>query len=135
MSPLKLKRNYLAQQNRLFGSSLVEIPRKDWPKSYINQERSPTRVWRSRDFLVQFRVEPECAGRLSINRTAIKSDGDWKDGITWDEINRLKSEAGFGSSWAVEVLPPDEDLVNVANIRHVWLLKEKPSFAWTKENT
>jgi hypothetical protein len=30
----------------------------------------------------------------------------------------------------VEVYPPDEAVVNVANIRHLWLLAEAPAYAW-----
>lgn len=69
--------------------------------------------------------------RLSIHRTTIKN-GRWSDGILWDDMQRLKSECGRGDKCGVEVYPADEDLVNVANVRHVFILPEAPAFAWKK---
>lgn len=45
---------------------------------------------------------------------------------------RLKAECGRGDKWAVELYPPDEAVVNVANIRHLWLLPEPPAFGWNR---
>lgn len=58
--------------------------------------------------------------------------GEWADGISWDELMRIKSEVGYKDSWAVEVYPSDSHVINVANMRHLFLLKEKPDFAWEK---
>jgi len=96
--------------------------------------RPPLRVWRSRDFLVQLCRDPSGKERLSINRTAIDSTGRWKDGIRWEELQRLKAEAGFGDVQAVEIYPSNEDVVNDANIRHLFLMREPLPFAWTKDN-
>ncbi len=85
-------------------------------------------------FMVQvFEPTEGNVGRLTINR--VKRDnavGSWTDGITWDELQRLKAEAGFGDAWAVEVYPPDADLVDVASMRHLWLLADRPPFGWTR---
>jgi len=67
--------------------------------------------------------------RISINRTEITNDGGWKDGISWEELMRIKSEIGYGEMWAVECFPPDSAVVNVANIRHLWIVPA-PSFGW-----
>lgn len=92
----------------------------------------PFAAWRNRNFLVQAYHDGGTV-RLSINRTDFSvSTGDWDDGITWDELMRVKAACGYGDFWAVEVYPPDEHLVNVANIRHLWLLPEPPAFGWRK---
>jgi hypothetical protein len=60
-------------------------------------------------------------------------EGDrWADNITWDELQALKTQCGYGGHDAVEVYPPTRDVVNVANIRHLWVLAEKLPFAWRK---
>ena len=94
------------------------------------REGAPFAAWRSRGFLVQqFTAPAPAICRLSILRTTLAGDR-WADNITWDEIQRLKAEAGFGSAWAVEIYPDDREVVCVANIRHIWLLPEAPAFAW-----
>lgn len=90
------------------------------------------RTLRSKGFLVQVFLEPLAVVRLSINRTAIDRNGNWIDGITWEEIQKLKREAGYAELEAVEVFPPDSEIVNVANIRHIWILPKPMPFSWRK---
>jgi hypothetical protein len=88
-------------------------------------------AWESPQFLVVLYAE-RSGRRLSINRARLKPDGSgrWDDGITWDTLQEIKSKIGLGDCWGVEVFPPDDELVDVANIRHIWLLPEPPAFAW-----
>jgi hypothetical protein len=87
------------------------------------------RVWRSRDFLVQ--LFDEAGGRLSICRARLAANGQrWADGITWDELMEVKAGVGFGDRWAVEVFPPDAAVVDVANMRHLWILDGVPPYGW-----
>jgi hypothetical protein len=53
-----------------------------------------------------------------------------RDGIGWDDLQRLKGEAGYGEYCAVEIYPPDADVVNVANMRHLFILKSPPAMMW-----
>lgn len=90
-------------------------------------------VWRSREFLVQVFSEGPGVVRASINRTSIDSSkGRWDDGISWDEMQRIKREIGRGAKDAVEVFPADRDLVNVANMRHLWVMDQPLPYAWRK---
>ncbi len=134
MNPLKEKRRALHLDNQKYGPFLVEIMRRDWPILATGLASQPTRVWRSRHFCVQFWPENKIGivGRLSVMRCELDARGGWRDGITWDELQRLKKEAGFGDTWAIEVYPKDSAVVNVANFRHLWLLYEAPAFAWEK---
>lgn len=125
---------HLRQQNAQWSDTLKPWPREQWrgghppPPGLIS-------AYRSRNFMVQvFQAEAPAVVRLSINRTAIKRDGSWVDGITWEDLQRIKSECGYGSCDAIEVYPADIDVVNVANMRHLWILEDgQLPFAWRRK--
>lgn len=120
----------LEADNAQWPARLTRVPEKQYDTS-----RPPglIDVWRSRTHLVQIYRAPQ-GHRLSILRSALTPGGHrWQDGMTWDELQRLKSECGYGDRWAVEIYPPDVHVVDVANIRHLWVLPHRPHFAWTRE--
>ena len=128
MITTRAQRRQLERNNAKQPDRLQLIPRNQWP---ANAPPSIIRVFRSRDFLVQ-EYEPLSAhviARLSVCRTSI-SGSSWKDGITWDELQRIKNECGYGNTDAIEIYPADEDVVNVANMRHLWVLNSRIPFAW-----
>ncbi len=106
-----------------------KIPRELWPTSIY--DRSRTEVWRDLDFLAQVFEERDGAQRVSINRVR-HVNSRWVDGITWEDLMFVKRGIGRGDLWAVEVFPPDDEVVNDANMRHLWLLPDPPKFAWRK---
>jgi hypothetical protein len=125
---LKEARRYLYEQNRKFISGHFSfVPRSEWPEGH----GLPDEVYRSRDFLVMVYYTPGEPTRLSVCRAELGNDGRWKDGITWDELQDIKRAVGYGHKCAVEVYPPGEDVVNVANMRHLWIY-DVP-FRWRKE--
>lgn len=89
----------------------------------------PFEVWRSRDFLVQLFSEDGFV-RITVNRTHQPNGKDWADGISWDDLQAIKAEIGRGEAWAVELFPAEGDVVNEANMRHLWLLSGPPPFGW-----
>ena len=89
--------------------------------------------WQSRDHLALVYRE-DGHTRLTVNR--VQQDtrtGNWREGISWEDLMRIKSECGLGAVWAVEVYPPDDEVVNVAAMRHLWLLEEAPAYAWRRQ--
>lgn len=129
---LSLKRKYLREENKKWPADLTPIPPDMWPRSNnASVEQRRINALRSRDFLVQVFMDRDHV-RMTINRTELDSDGDWKAGITWDELMTLKGQAGFADRWAVEVFPPQSEVVNVANMRHLWILDGEPAFGWRK---
>lgn len=98
--------------------------------------RRPPRLMaalRSRHFLVQIYNEGGGYVRMSVNRTEVDEKTlRWREDISWDDMQRLKSEAGYGARDAVEVYPPDSDVVNVANMRHLWIMPEPLPFVWRR---
>jgi hypothetical protein len=121
------QRRQLKKDNAKLTAYLAQIPRDEWPSSAGKQKE----VWRSQGFFVQV-FDDEGTERLSINRTTIDvATGRWDENISWDEIQRLKAECGRGDKCAVEIYPPDLDVVNVANMRHVWIVPA-PEFMWKR---
>lgn len=57
--------------------------------------------------------------RLDINRK------DMSSGMTWDELQAIKSACGFGEYDAVEYYPRDADVICTANIRHLYIFPDK----------
>jgi len=123
-----IKRKRLDQENQKWPDHLVEIPASDWPSGFSEVRMS---VWRSAEYLVQI-FEPKSGGqRMTVSRTSVEA-GMWRDGITWDELQLLKRQCGFGDFWAVEIYPADDEIVNVSNMRHLWILAFPPEFAWRR---
>lgn len=111
------------------GKTLARVPIDQWPLNAFVAGDPPSEVWLSRTFLVQ--VYPGAPERISVNRTARDSQaGRLVDGITWDELMECKRQIGRCDRWAVELYPADGLVVDVANMRHLWLLDEAPSWAW-----
>ena len=53
---------------------------------------------------------------------------DWSDGITWDELQQAKDNAGFADRPAIEVFPPKDSVVYEVNMRHLWVVPD--GVAW-----
>lgn len=88
-------------------------------------------TWRSREFFATAWVQsnPITLCRLSVNRTAIHDKtGSWLGGISWDDLFRIKNECGFRDFDAVEVFPAYDRLVNVANMRHLFVMAHQLPF-------
>lgn len=109
---------------------LVPVPEEQWP---VQDGAACRGAWVSRRYCVVAWQEPEDRPlRISINRTKYNpSTGQWRDGITWDEIQAIKRDIGLGDRWAAEAYPPDDQMVDVACLRHIWILDDEPDWAWT----
>ncbi len=97
----------------------------------------PTRVFKSRAFFVSEYAEEGGVIRLSVNRVKYNrtpTGPSWYDGISWDDLQWIKQELGYGRHAAVEPYPPEADVVNVANLRHLWILPEPPAWMWKANN-
>jgi len=130
LNPSAPQLRQLRRDNLAWPAVLVPVPRELWPfDPYVVREGASVRlnVWRSRTYLVQHFDERDNE-RLSINRTEWdERQKQFREDITWDDLQRLKAEAGFGDRAAVELFPPDRAIVNVANMRHLWLLRAPPN--------
>jgi hypothetical protein len=124
------KRRQLAIANAKQPATLTPVPREKWPE--MGNIGIPSAVFRSRTHLVQVYDEGDGMQRLSILRTQLNKAGEWVDGIPWDELQDIKRQIGMGDKYAIEIYPRDRDIVNVANLRHLWVLDQPLSIGWTK---
>ncbi len=118
---------------RTYGRSMELVPEDEWP-FFPKWETIPVKVWRSKDYLAVLYVQrADGMKRLTVNSVRRmpnrkrKSGTDWRDGITWDELQRIKNETLGPDVWCVEVYPPESELVNVSNMRHLWPLDRPPA--------
>lgn len=130
MSVTREQRRQLMRDNAKQPETLTRVPEWEWPPCELRNR--PTDVWRSRHYLVQEYSLTGGVTRLSIARTMMQANGRWVDGLSWDELQDIKRQVGFGDSFAVEVFPKDKDVVNVANMRHLWILPQPLEFAWSR---
>ena len=121
------QRRQMAKDNAKWPLKLRQVPRDLWP----SERPDILEVWRSRGFLVQVCSEPNGYVRMSVNRTAHTGD-NWVAAITWDELMQLKRECGRGDADALELYPADADVVNVANIRHLFFPPSPVDFKWAE---
>ncbi|MEC4804743.1 MAG: hypothetical protein SAJ12_03795 [Jaaginema sp. PMC 1079.18] len=127
----KMLKQQATQTANQLGTKLREIPESQFPPDLPTGRDTRLKVWGNRDFLVQL-FDYGCGLRLSVCRTKVKGFGKnnnpiWKDNISWDELQAIKAEVGYADTWACELYPPEEKIVNVANIRHLWIMKKPPN--------
>lgn len=127
----RAQQRHINRVSKAFGDALVEIPASQW-----TEKASPglVRVLRSKHVLVQEYAPAAGTGDMVVCRLSIlliDLDGDrWTDGIGWDQLFKIKNDCGYSAFDAVEVHPRLCDLVDVAAIRHLWVLRGLLPFAW-----
>jgi hypothetical protein len=129
VSNRRRSRNALEKERKKWPRELAYVPSDQWPDMPDSMKKGILMVLRSRDYLVQVHMEPDRIVRLTVCRTSM-GKSSWSDNIPWDDLQRLKREAGYGGHAAVEIFPPDGHEVNVANMRHLWVLPESPKYMW-----
>lgn len=112
--------------------ALKKVPKESWSTRCHDPKRS--NVWVNAYFLVQDFQEENNVVRLSVNTTSMANSGRWKDGITWDALQEIKNAVGYADRDAVEIYPSERDVVNVANMRHLWILPVAIPFAWRRDS-
>lgn len=121
-------RDYIKKENQKFSRQFVEC---DLSKSKVKVK--PDKTYRNKDFLVQVFFLDNDYVRMSVNISDIvefhtDKGPIWKDGISWDDLQLIKAKLGYGDRDAVECYPKDKDVVNVANIRHLFILPKDHDF-------
>lgn len=123
-------------------ADLTAVPQEQWPPNrYGSTQSIRVGVFQSNRYLVQvFQELPmEIGGerigvrRITVNRVEVEKNLDWKDDIRWDDLQDIKRDLGMADNYAVEVYPADFDVVNVANMRHLWVLDRPLPLGWVKQ--
>lgn len=109
---------------------LTEVPREEWDRFDNHGENPRIRVLRSKRFLVQEFFVRVGVVRLTINSVERNSAG-WSDRIGWEDLRQIKRQCGYGDKDGIECFPPERDVVNVANMRHLFIfLDSKIDVMW-----
>lgn len=130
MKTVKEMRKRLIQDNKRRPDILTMMDQTKWPEKW--RLENMIEVWVSKRFLVQVFNENEGSLRVSVCRTQIDDADAWMTNISWDDLMQIKRDIGRAQLCALEVLPADFDIVNVANMRHFWILKD-PFFGWRND--
>jgi len=126
----KLVSSHLSPMAARANKTLQKVPENEWPEDLLTWDKRPKEAWLSRDYLVQIYEHPdESAIRLTVCRTRMHN-GRWVDGLDWDELQAIKNAVGFADKWLVEVFPPEDQVVNIQNMRHLFVLDEPPDYGW-----
>lgn len=125
-------RRLAKKQAKKYPIGLREVPRADWPGKMPD---GLNRVFRSQDYLVQEFLEADGTIRLSVSCALVTGNpagnARWnEDGLSWDELMAVKQQCGYGTSWAVEIYPEADLVVNVANMRHLWIMPFHRTIGW-----
>jgi hypothetical protein len=105
------------------------IPESQWPEGHHSEKRIGVRA--SRNFLVQLFAEADGVIRLSITKNALGFGArTFADGISWDELQWIKRQVGYGDRMALEIYPEDHLIVNDCNMRHLWVLPAPIDIGW-----
>lgn len=116
----KVKRQLIAT----YPDELTIVPENDPNMPYTSHPQDLDSVWRNKKYTVMVWNVP-AGKKITISRNEWDSHTcRYKDGITWDEIMEIKRGVGFGNQNAVEFYPPDNEVINIANVRHIWILPD-----------
>lgn len=127
-------RRKFQQECRKHGEDFIKIPMGQ-ARELTCMGKAPEACFRNRSFFVMIFMDDRDGTpylRMSVNRTELENDGGWKAAITWDELMAVKRGIGFADRWMTEVYPPDEEIVNVANMRQLFLVSQPP-YAWSQK--
>lgn len=117
------------------GRRMRELEDHEWPFMPC-LETTPLKVWMSNEYMaVLYRQNYDGKERLTINKTKKGTGGRYRDGITWDELQRIKNECLGEEVWCAEMYPAQSEVLNVQNQRHLWVLDGEPDTKFPKEPT
>lgn len=138
MTNQKIKK-YSQQKHRMllnaYSDKLEPLTREDCKNiTGIEPPEQLIKAYMSKEFLVQLYQEKNKPLRITINKTTVTSTGNWEDNITWDEIQKIKNEIGFENKDCVEIYPAEKNIVNVANMRHIWVMEDLLDFSWKNKD-
>jgi hypothetical protein len=124
--------SYMESCSEQLSSKFTPVPKELWP----TLGNAPLSVWENRYFLVQVYDAGDEYHRLSVTKRKLGYGRTFDDGIGWEDLMTIKAGICMGNRFAVEIYPEDANVVNVANMRHLWVFPagQRLNFAWTEKN-
>lgn len=116
----------------ILGRDMTKLDRKDWP-AIFSIESEALDVWLSKDYLaILYQQRIDGKKRLTVNKTH-KNGKRYRDGITWDELFRIKNECLGPDVWCIENYPSQDKLIDLENQRHLFIMDEPPAERFPEE--
>ena len=116
----KVKQKLIAS----YPDKLTLVDENDPNLPYSSHPEDILEIWRSKKYLVIVWKVP-AGKKLSISRQEWNpTERRYKDGITWDEIMEIKHDIGMGNKTGIEFFPADDEVMNLANVRHIWIVPD-----------
>lgn len=115
---------------RGLSRELTQVPQADWPEDAAGLGHGVlAALWRSqtRTVMVREHDHPTITARICV---MAMGRGARNATLGWDELQRIKRQVGFGGHFAVEAFPEDSHVSDGAAVRHLWVLRERPAWAW-----
>jgi len=129
----KTRRRHKKQNLNQYSEYLTEISEDNYfAKTGKKFDENLKKCFVSKYFFVQIWEEPEKPVRISICRTELNGKGQWQDNIGWDAIQSIKNSVGYSGMDCVEIYPMQRDVINVANMRHLWVIPGQVEYKWRK---
>ncbi|MBI4692744.1 MAG: hypothetical protein HY749_01840 [Gammaproteobacteria bacterium] len=112
------------------------MPLVNTPTQAESEPRDPSLVgvWAGDSVLVMAHQEGD-AVRLAMLSTEL--DGAAlasTDAYSFDELQQIKREVGYGDRCAVEIYPADADIVGGPAARHLWVLPPGHRIRWGRNS-
>lgn len=106
-----------------YPDELTKVSENDPDIPYSSHPEDITAIYRNKKFTVivwkQNRYCKYCKFTVSRNEWSSK-ERRYLDNITWDEIMEIKRAIGLGETQCWEYFPKDSEVVNEANLRHIF---------------
>lgn len=119
------QRRSLNAWNAKHSTELLPVPRDEWPTKPEHLQE----VWRNNSYLVQVYSDGGNT-RITVNRVAVGAGLEWKENIPFEDLMKIKADVGYKYRQAIEIYPPESKVVNVANMRHLWVLPHDLDIGW-----
>ncbi len=130
--PTAGQRLQLAEMNAASSDHMTQLRPEEMPPS--SRDDTFVSAWRSKRFLAQVYREANGSIRISVCRSEWDlQKQSWREDISWDDLMQIKQQIGYSNAWAYECFPPEVETINVANMRHLFIPSEQPTFGWRND--
>ena len=106
----------------LSARDLKPVPTADWPEAH---EYAAQAVWCNKHFLVIEGLTQESKTLGTLRHLCVRPHDGLHPG--WGALQTIKNDLIGRESWAMEVFPPEFQLVDDANMYHLWIITD-PAF-------
>lgn len=127
----KTRRRKQAKQLKQYPEMLKEITAAEYlVKTGKPFDENLSKCFISQRYFVQVWERPNVPVMISVCRTELNGHGRYKDDISWDNLQEIKNTIGYKDFDCVEIYPRECDVINVQNMRHLWVMPEILPYAW-----